>query len=365
MPWAPPMTAGLLAGLRVLDLSLWQPGHYATQLLADLGADVLKVEPPGGDRMRPLVDRFVNFNGHKRSTVLDLKQPDGRARLLELVTEVEVVVENYRPGVADRLGVGFADLQRVNAAIVLCSISGFGQSGPLSGATGHDANYQAYSGAMTLEGDRPPVPSALLVADQASGLAAAFAVLAAVLCARRTGEGEHVDVSMTDVLATWVAPMGPVDARREPDASQAHAGPAMGTFETADGKWVVLGVFSEDHFWDALCDELGLEHLGLSMTQRAARAPELRREVSAAVAAHSQSELVAALSRRAVPVAPVLSRDQMLEHPHFRERGVLATAPDGMLAVAHPVRYARHPALPPGVPPALPGVTPALPGAAG
>ncbi|MCW2523933.1 MAG: CoA transferase [Frankiales bacterium] len=351
------MTQNLLDGLRVLDLSLWQPGHYATQLLADLGADVLKVEPPGGDRMRPLADRFANFNGRKRSVALDLKDERDRAVLLELVGGVEVVVENYRPGVAARLGVGFDRLRSANPAVVLCSISGFGQDGPLATATGHDANYQAYAGAMTAVDAGPPVPSALLVGDQGSGLVAAFAILAAVLCARRTGEGEHIDVSMADLLATWVAPLGPVDPRREAASAGGPDGaaPAMGLFATADQRWVVLGVFSEDHFWAALCQELGLErHVGLSMAERTAGAVWLRAEVSAAIAGRTQEDLLDSLGRRAVPIAPVLTRGQMLEHPHFHQRGVLTVGPDGYLMVAHPVRYAVHPALPPGAAPALP-----------
>ncbi len=350
------MTGGLLDGLQVVDLSLWQPGHTATQLLADLGAEVLKVEPPGGDRMRPLVDRFVNFNGHKQSVTLDLKRDDDKAQLLELVAGAEVVVENYRPGVADRLGVGFDQLRATNSSIVLCSISGFGQHGPLSSATGHDANYQAYAGAMTTPDGSAPTPAGLLVGDQGSGLAAAFAILAAVLCARRTGEGEHIDVSMADLLASWVAPMGPVDARREPASSSgSHRGsPAMGTFETADGRWVVLGVFSEDHFWDALCEGIGLDaHVGLTMAQRSTAAEQLRSEVTAAIAARPRDELLHALAEQSVPIAPVLTRDEMLDHPHFRSRGTITTGPDGYRSVGHPIRYRVHPALAPGPPPPL------------
>jgi crotonobetainyl-CoA:carnitine CoA-transferase CaiB-like acyl-CoA transferase len=355
------LTGHLLDGLRVVDLSLWQPGHTATQLLADLGADVLKIEPPGGDRMRPLIDRFFNFNGRKRSIALDLKQEEDRAHLLELVGGTEVVVENYRPGVAARLGVGFGDLSRVNPSIVMCSISGFGQTGPLAGQTGHDANYQAYAGAITPPAGavRLPVPSSLLVADQGSGLAAAFAILAAVLCARRTGQGEHIDVSMADLLASWVAPTGAIDPAREPRAPREGAGggpaPAMGLFRTSDDCYVVLGVYSEDHLWDALCDGLGLaDHVGLTMPQRERRAAELRGQIESAIAARSRSDLLASLTPCAIPIAPVLTRDEMLHHAHFRERGLFTTGPDGHLCLAHPIRYTIHPALPPGSPPPLP-----------
>jgi len=352
------MTNGLLDGLRVLDLSLWQPGHTPTQLLADLGAQVVKVEPPGGDRMRPLVDRFVNFDGHKQSVTIDLKSDHGKTALLGLAADAEVVVENYRPGVADRLGVGFDQQRAANPSIVLCSISGFGQQGPLASETGHDANYQAYAGAMaTPDRGGAPVPAGLLEGDQGSGLAAAFAILAAVLCARRTGEGEHIDVSVADLLASWVAPMGPVDPRREPttQSKAGHSGtPAMGLFETADEQWVVLGVLSEDHFWDALCDGLGLDNLiGLRMAERSPHTTRLREAIIGAIAARPRDELLQVLAPRSVPIAPVLTRDEMLNHPHFRSRGTITTGSHGYLRVGHPIRYRIHPSLPPGPPPPL------------
>jgi crotonobetainyl-CoA:carnitine CoA-transferase CaiB-like acyl-CoA transferase len=306
--------------------------------------------------MRPLVDRFANFNGRKHSVELDLKDPEDHSRLLGMVADAEVVVENYRPGVAAKLGVDFERLRAVRPDLVMCSISGFGQSGPLAAVTGHDANYQAYAGAMTVAEGQPPVPSGLLVADQASGLGAAFAILAGVLGARRTGEGEHIDVSMTDLLASWVAPLGPVDDRRATPNANEHTGeaPAMGLFPTADGHWIVLGVFSEDHFWDALCSELGLDHhAGLSMRERQANALALRAEIATAVALRTRDQLLARLGAASVPVAPVLTRAEMLQHEHFRERGILATGPDGYLTLGHPIRYAVHPALPPGPAPRL------------
>ena len=350
------MANQLLDDLRVLDLSMWQPGHYATQLLADLGAEGIKVEPPGGDRERAVLDRHINFNGRKGSVVLNLKEARDHARMMELVADADVVVEGYRPGVAARLGVGFEQLQSVNPAIVLCSISGFGQSGPLTAETGHEHNYQAYAGAMTMIPGYAPVAPALLVGDQGSGMTAAFAILAAVLCARRTGVGEHVDVSMTDVLASWVAPAGAVDARRPglQAADSTGGAPGMGTFLTKDGQWVVLGVYSEDHFWDVLCRGLDLpEHVGLTMAERGRQAHDLRAHLAEAIAGRDCEVLLEQLRSSAVPIAPVLTRKQMLEHPHFRERGTLTTGPDGYLTLGHPIRYRVHPALPPGLAPEL------------
>lgn len=345
---------GLLDGLKVLDLSLWHPGHYATQLLADLGADVLKVEPPGGDRMRILPDRFVNYNGHKRSMVLDFKEGQDCETMMELVADTEVVVEGYRPGVADRLGVGYDQLRKANPALVYCSISGFGQTGPLAHATGHDYNYQAYAGSFVApEGGGTPVTSGALLADQSSGMGAAFAILAAVLCARRTGEGEYIDFSMADLLATWVAPKGRIsDENYNPDMPE--QAPGTGTYATADGRYVVLGIFSEDHFWDLLCQNLGFErYVGLSMAERNARSTELRSALEGAFLKRNQSEVVAELDALSVPIAPILNWAEAMAHPHFWARGVLARGPEGERRVAHPIQYKNHPAKGLGVAPEL------------
>jgi crotonobetainyl-CoA:carnitine CoA-transferase CaiB-like acyl-CoA transferase len=338
---------GLLDGLRVIDLSLWQPGHTATQLLADLGADVLKVEPPGGDRMRFLPDRFANYNAGKRSVCLDLKQPADRQRCLDLIADAEVVVENFRPGVADRLGVGFDQLTSVNPSIVMCSITGFGQSGDLSGMPGHDHNFQAFAGAFTFPSDGgAPSPAGLLVGDQGAGMAAAFAILAAVLCARRTGEPEHIDLSITDLLASWVAPMGSIDATEDRGLDAADL-PGMGVFATADGGYVELGVFTENQLWDALCDSLGLgQHIGLSMAERTTQAAALRADLVAAIVQWSRDELVDSLGAHGVPASPVRSREEMLDHPYFASRGVIVRGPTGRRMVAHPIRYRNHPARP-------------------
>jgi len=312
------------------------------------------VEPPGGDRMRKLPDRFVNFNGRKRTVALDLKSGADLVRLKELVRDCDIVVEGYRPGVADRLGVGFEALRRENPALVYCSISGFGQSGPLASAPGHDWNYQAYAGAMASDDETvAPAPAYLLVADHGGGMAAAFGILAAVHGARRTGVGEHVDVSMTDLVASWVAPMDAVDPRRA--ATGRHIDPpAHGAFAVADG-YVVVGIFSEDRMWDELCAELGLDqYIGLDLHQRTEIAPTLRAAVAAKLVGYERDALVARLGLR-LPISPVLSRAEMLDHPHFHARGTLvAQGPDGMRAVGHPVRFLVHPALEPGAAPALP-----------
>jgi crotonobetainyl-CoA:carnitine CoA-transferase CaiB-like acyl-CoA transferase len=313
-------TRGFLSGLRVLDLSIWRPGPYATSLLVALGADVLKVEPPGGDPMRFYPGLFAAVNEGKRSVELDLKDADGRARAHELAAQADVLVEGFRPGVLARFGLDEAALRAHNPGIVYCSISGYGQHDPRAALPGHDVNYQAWSGALTPEGGTatkvPPLPTA----DLAAGLTAAFGICAAVLGRSGSGEGSYLDVSMTDVLATWTGPAGPGNAGGSQDDLPGGPVPGYGLFSTADGGQVALGVLNEQHFWANLCVELGLGEVAtLGFDERRGRGEDLQRMVAEAIATQPRDGLVARLVDAGVPVAPVLDREGMLAaHPFPR-----------------------------------------------
>ncbi len=310
------MTASLLSGLRVLDLSIWRPGPYATSLLVALGADVLKVEPPGGDPMRQYPGLFESINAGKRSVMLDLKDGDDRARALELAAEADALVEGFRPGVMARLGLDAATVREVNPALVYCSISGYGQDDPRATLPGHDVNYQAWAGALTPEGGTARM-TPLPIADLAGGMSAAFGICAGILGRKASGEGVRLDVSMTDVLSTWTGSVG--NERSDSDGAASVAGPVpgYGLFPTADGGQIALGVISEQHFWSSLCVELGLGDIaGLTFDERSARGSETQDRVAEAIAGRGRDELVEALTAVAVPVAPVLDR-----------RGMVAGAP--------------------------------------
>jgi crotonobetainyl-CoA:carnitine CoA-transferase CaiB-like acyl-CoA transferase len=346
-----PVPTYQLEGLRILDLTVWRPGPYATQLLAEQGADVLKVEPPGGDPMRSMPDLFDILGAGKRSIVLDLKDDADRATCLDLAAGADVLVESYRPGVADRLGVGYEAIAAVNPAIVYCSISGFGALGPLSSQPGHDVNYLAYSGTLRPSGGEtrhPTVP----ISDLAGGLAGAFAIATACLGARARGQGERIDVSVADVLATWVGPVGEV---RMIDVEKPLAGlPGYGTFPTADGGEVALGIMNEDHFWIGLCRALDLHHHEtLDRTERTRRKQEVNRDIAKVIGGLTQDEALARLLGHDVPASPVLTRAEMLEHPHFRERGTVVTGPDGRPASGPIVRFETSPGRPPYGAPAV------------
>jgi crotonobetainyl-CoA:carnitine CoA-transferase CaiB-like acyl-CoA transferase len=345
-----PLGGGLLAGLRVLDLSIWRPGPYATQLLAEIGADVLKVEPPGGDPMRTYPELFASLNANKRSVVLDLKNGPGRTDALQLAAEADVLIEGFRPGVTERLGVGYQAVRAVNPAIIYCSLSGMGQSGTLAEAPGHDLNYQAWAGVLAPEGG-PPVVPAVPVADLAGGMAAAFAICAATVRRLTTGEGEHIDVAMADVLATWT---GAVRPRAEGTEPSGRGVPGYGVFETGDGRHVALGVLTENHFWRPLCEALGLgEYSQLGFVERMARTGELQELLALAIGRWDRGELLAALLAVDVPIAPVLDRSEMLQQGHFRQRSVVTSDPWADPSIGYPIRFEDHAAGRTAPPPGL------------
>jgi len=341
------MYEGLLSGIRVLDLGIWRPVPYATQLLSDLGADVLKVEPPGGDPMRVFPELFVSLNANKRSLVLDLHDDADRARGLELAADADVVIEGFRPGVVERLGMSYADVCKVNASIVYCSISGYGQNGPLATAPGHDLNYQAYAGVLAPRGGEP-VECSAPIADLAAGAYAAMAICAALLGRARNGEGEYIDLAMTDVLATWTGPFS--NTAIGGTGPRLRRLPTYGSFKTADDQWVSFGVIAEDHFWGAICDAFGIEDRlrNLDMVGRVQNDEEILGIITSAVASRKRSELVDLLGDSGA-LSPVLTREEMLAHPQFVQRNLVGIeAPDGVSLMGYPVGLTNHRSKPPG-----------------
>ncbi|WP_433476854.1 CaiB/BaiF CoA transferase family protein [Spirillospora sp. CA-142024] len=328
-----------LDGLRVLDLTMWRPGPYATQLLAQLGADVIKVEPPGGEPMRMFGDHFDVLNRHKRGIALDLKSEDGLKALRELAKDAEVFVEGFRPGVAERLGVGHESLRELNPRLVYCSISGYGAEGPLKDVPGHDINYRAYAAALPPDAVSPEADE-LPLADMAAATMAAFAITAACLKARGTGVGDRIDLGMADVLAHWVGTV-PAATRR----SGAGPVPGYGVYPTKDGRKITLGVVSEERLWSATCRALGIdEHADVPFVERLGRIGELDAAVTAAVAGLTQAEAIERLGEAGAPVAPLVSHAEMLDLDHFRERRIQEEGP---------VRTTVHPPLPQGAVPGL------------
>jgi crotonobetainyl-CoA:carnitine CoA-transferase CaiB-like acyl-CoA transferase len=343
---------GLLDGMRVLDAGIWRPVPHATQLLADLGAEVLKLEPPRHDPMRTFPDIFRDVASHKKSVVVDLQTLEGRTRALELAARADVFCEGWRPGVADRLGVGYEHVKAVNPQIIYCSVSGYGQGGALTARPGHDVNYQALAGAILRanQRDEPAIPK-VPIADLAAATVAALAICAAWANRLRTGEGEYIDVAMTDVVASWIGPRSgnAIEGRDEPTRGST----GYGVFRCADGGFLALGVIAEDHFWKSVCDGLGISELGdLDYFARLDRYEECQAAVIAACARLTRDDAVERLTAAGAPVSPVLTPEEMGASEHFRERGVIAVDDDGELRVCFPAVFAAHPARRPGPSPA-------------
>ena len=246
----------LLDGVGVLDLSRLLPGAYCTQLLQAQGAQVTKIEPAAGDPIRALPGGEAYFDAlhrGKRLLTLDLKTEDGRDALRRRVVDADVLVEGFRPGVMERMELGYAALAAINPALVYCAITGYGSNGPMAGRAGHDLNYLARSGALSLMALRDGLPAipGLQVADLAGGLEAAFSIAAALVARARTGKGSRVEVSMTDLMRSWTAL--PRAARRAglPGLRLTGELPCYHVYAVADGFLTVAAL--ESDFWAAFC----------------------------------------------------------------------------------------------------------------
>lgn len=305
----------------VVDLTTQLPGPYCSMLLADLGARVIKVEPPGGDPLRGFPPAFASVNRGKRDIVIDLKKDAGREVMNRLITRADVLLEGFRPGVAERLGVDYPTARRLNPAIVYCAISGFGQEGPYRNRAGHDINYLA-TGGLLGRGDPPTVPP-VLISDLSSGLYAALAVSAALMHRTATGKGRFIDLSMTDCILSWMA-LDIATAAQDPDAGRRQfLGniPHYGVFETSDGRYISLGIVHEDHFWTRLCDVLGLgEWRDWPSGKRLDRAAAIREKLQAVFATDTCREWDRRLGEADVPCAAIYNLDELQDDPYIKYR---------------------------------------------
>jgi crotonobetainyl-CoA:carnitine CoA-transferase CaiB-like acyl-CoA transferase len=334
--------SGPLRDLRVLDLSRLLPGPFCTLLLSDLGARVDKLEDPGaGDYLRVippskngLSGRFIALNRDKRSLCLDLKRPEGRAAFLRLVSRYDVVVESFRPGVMERLGVGYEALAAVNARIVLCSISGYGQTGPYRDRAGHDLNYIALAGVLGLNGspERPMVPGVQIADIAGGGLFGALGILAALHEARATGKGSHVDVSMCEgALAFLLTELGNLELTGAPPRrgeELLNGGAACyGVYRTRDGRYLSVGAL-EPKFWEAFNRAIGREVDLSELVGPADVQARVRADVQAILETRTRAEWEAVFAATDACVEPVLAPDEIAAHPQHAARGLFFRAGD-------------------------------------
>ena len=340
---------GLLAGFRILDMTNVLAGPFACYQLAQLGADVIKVEVPGsGDLARRLgADAALNKagmgasflaqNSGKRSLTLNLKHARGREAFWRLVASADALVENFRPGVMARLGLGYESLKERKPDLVYCAISGFGQDGPLKDNPAYDQIIQGLSGAMSVTGDANSAPLRVgyPVADTTGGMTAAFALVAALLKRERTGQGEFIDVSM---LESTVAAMGwavsnwlVAGVRALPMGNENMTASPSGAFATADGLLNIAA--NEQGQFETLCDLVGRPDLKSDLRfaereERKRRRVELKVELEAALSVHPANEWAAMFNRHGVPAGEVLDVPAMLAHPQVTERRLVRAFDD-------------------------------------
>ena len=342
---------GPLDGIRVLDLSRLAPGPYCSMLLADMGAEVIMVEEAGRPHGRRAADaqpgadpneerrRYSSYalGRGKRSIGLNLKDERARAIFHRLAEGADVVLEGFRPGVVERLGVDWGTLRALNPRLVYCSLSGFGQTGPYAEHVGHDVNYIAAAGALGMIGDReaggrPAIPANIIADFAGGGLMAAFGIACALQARERTGEGQYVDAAMTDgvlsLITSALAGFEGAGADMRPGRHQLNGGaPYYGAYETADGRWFSVGAM-EPYFFANLCEALGCgEFAGDQAAGDEARMREMREAFAAAFKTRSADEWHRILNETDVCAKPVLSLGEALEDPHHRARGMVVEVP--------------------------------------
>ncbi|MBR0654571.1 CaiB/BaiF CoA transferase family protein [Plastoroseomonas arctica] len=350
---------GALDGLIVLDLTSHLSGPYCTMLLADMGADVIKVERPGkGDDSRsmpPFVDGigapYALWNRNKRSIALDPKNPEDRAALHALAQRADILVENMRPGALARMGLDYATLSKTNPRLIVCSISGFGQTGPWSEHGGFDLMTQAMSGLMAGNGpiDGEPTRLPIAISDVSGGMFAAIGILGALNARAKTGRGQKVEASLFEsalAFGVYEAALVLGTGQRPQRMGQAHRGSApYQAFESSDG-WLTIGA-GQDHFFKPFCRLLGLESLAedarfATNALRVANNIALMQILAEQVRQQPTAHWLEALEEIGIPAEPVLNYDEALAHPQARSLGVVADIPGATRGLKQTLAPAVH-----------------------
>lgn len=327
-----------LEGTRVLDLSRLLPFEYCTLLLADLGAEVLKVEEPGrGDYMRkipPLLQEegaiFLLMDRNKKSLTLNLRAKEGKEILLRLVKEADVLFESFRPGTMDRLGLGYEQLREVNPRLIYCSSTGYGQGGPYQDRPGHDSNYLSIAGILgVLSGKgRPPIIPGLPIADMTAGLFSAFAILVGLLARHQTGRGQHIDVPMTDCMLSFNTPnvahhlallQDPHRPMTEGTLSWGQEVPWRNVYETQDGRHLCLASL-EEKFWANLCAAIGRPDLAGEHDTPPERSRQITEELRLLFRSKPLEEWCRILEGVDTCFSPVHRMEEVLSDPHLTAR---------------------------------------------
>ena len=329
------MTCSLPAGITVLDLASVGPGARTSRWLADFGARVIKVGPPPKQSGVQIVPPFYAYGGHRsmERVQLDLKAPAGREAFLRLATLADVVIESFRPGVVDRLGIGFEDVRAVHPSVVYCSTSGYGQTGPKSQWAGHDINYLAVGGYLDCSGRNarggPALPGATVADSAAGGMHAVMSILAALVHRTATGEAQHLDVAVADGVVALMSlsideylATGTVPGPGHNILTGRYA--CYDVYRCADDRWVAVGAI-EPHFYANLCTALGCDQWQQSQLDDDAQ-DEIRADFAAAFASRDMADWVDVLASADTCVSPVATIPELVEDAQYRARDAIVTA---------------------------------------
>jgi crotonobetainyl-CoA:carnitine CoA-transferase CaiB-like acyl-CoA transferase len=358
-----PLASPALAHLRVLDLTRVRAGPTCCRILADFGADVIKIEaPPGVDPNEGISGArhgydMINLHRNKRSITLNLKESVGRAVLMRLVKTADIVVENFRPDVKDRLGIGYEALKAANPRIILASISGFGQSGPYRTRAGFDQIAQGMGGLMGVTGEpgTPPMRAGIAVADSSAGVFAATGILIALVERERSGQGQWVQTSLLEAqiaMMDFQAARYLIDGQVPPQAGNDHPTTTpMGVIATADG-FINIGVGGDGH-WRAFCEVIGRPDLArhpdyAKGADRTSRRPQIKAMLEPIFASRTSADWLTALEAKGVPAGPIYRVDEVFADPQVQHVGIAALLKDpergDIRVVGQAINLSRTPA---------------------
>lgn len=343
-------------GITVIDLSRYLPGRFSTLMLADLGAEVITVEPPrvSSVKMRPIGKdtgaRYMALNRSKKSITLNIDSEDGKTIFYKLAERAGVIVEGSRPGVAERLGIDYATIKRINSKIVYVSISSFGQDGPYRNLSSHDINQIGLAGLLTIKGSYP-VPTGIFLSDTITAFAAAIGILSALIHAQRSGEGQYIDVSMLDALISCLN----VKAMRhllsgtpavEDDDFSAFTYPFYNAYQTKDGRYITIAAV-EPQFWKRLCILMGREDFVARQFDKGAEREEIFESFRKSFATKTRDEWIKALRDADIPCGPVNSIEEALQDPQVIYREMVTEVVHPLLGkikqLGIPIKFSETP----------------------
>jgi len=354
--------SGPLSHLKILDFSTLLPGPYATMMLADMGAEVLRVEAPGRvdlTRVMPPLEDGVGtahtfLNRGKRSLGLDLKKAGSADLVKRLVKDYDIVIEQFRPGVMDRLGIGYDTLKTINPNLIYCAITGYGQTGPYRDRAGHDINYLSLAGVSSHSGRKEsgPPPLGIQVADVAGGSHhAVMGILAAVVHRQQTGQGQYIDISMMDTAFALNGMAGAAalagGEEQQPESAMLNGGTFYDYYQTSDGRWISVGSL-EPQFSARLCDALDIPEMkSFALSQNPEHQQTIREALKAAFAQKTLAQWQDVFAGVDACVEPVLTITEAAEHPQIKARNMVIEVAKGdsrsQKQIGHPIKFSATP----------------------